>query len=118
MADKIFVNGLISKDIPDTAPDWILGKHSIKVQDLIDWLTANKHLADKNGWINTVTKRSQTTGKRFIEVDTWQPNQQQEPTNTLTGQEAEDNKALIDQARQIRQQALESGEVNPDDIPF
>jgi len=83
MADKIFVNGLISKDIPDTAPDYILGKHSIKVQDLINWLEANKHLADANGWINTITKRSQSTGKRFIEVDTWQP-KKQEPVVQLS----------------------------------
>lgn len=118
MVDKIFINGLISKDIPDTTPEWVLGKHSIKVQELIDWLTTNKHLADQNGWINLVTKRSQSTGKRFMEVDTWKPNTQ-EPVNKLTGQEAEDNKAQIELAKKIQEQAMkDAGEVNPDDIPF
>lgn len=68
---KIFVNGLISVEVPQTAPEWILGKNSIKVDELIKWLQENKHLANEAGYINTVTKASKTTGKRYIEVDTW-----------------------------------------------
>jgi hypothetical protein len=82
---KIFVNGLLSKDVPDTAPEFILGKNSIKVNDLIQWLQENRHLADENGWINTITKRSQSTGKRYIEVDTWK--REQPPKKVLTREE-------------------------------
>lgn len=85
---KIFVNGLLSKDVPDTAPEFILGKNSIKVDDLINWLQENRHLADENGWINTITKRSQTTGKRYIEVDTWKrPIENEQPKRVLTREE-------------------------------
>lgn len=71
--EKIFVNGLISKDVADTAPEWILGKMSISVNELINWLEKNRKLQDENGWINLTVKRSQKTGKRYIEVDTWKP---------------------------------------------
>lgn len=79
--EKIFVNGLISKDVADTAPEWILGKMSISVNELINWLEKNRKLQDENGWINLTVKRSQKTGKRYIEVDTWKP----EPKMEVTG---------------------------------
>jgi len=69
---KIFINGLISKEVPETAPAFILGKMSIKVDDLITWLQSNRNLAD-NGWINLTVKRSANTDKRYIEVDTYKP---------------------------------------------
>jgi hypothetical protein len=71
--EKTFVNGLISKDVADTAPEWILGKMSMQVNELINWLEKNRKLQDENGWINLTVKRSQKTGKRYIEVDTWKP---------------------------------------------
>jgi len=76
--DKVFVNGLVSKDVADSAPSWILGKMSIKVNELINWLEKNRELQDDNGWINLTVKRSQKTGKRYIEVDTWKPEKQEE----------------------------------------
>lgn len=71
--EKTFINGLISKDVADTAPEWILGKMSIQVDDLKRWLNDNDKLADENGWINLTVKRSQKTNKRYVEVDTWKP---------------------------------------------
>lgn len=71
MAEKIFVNGFISKDVPDTAPDFILGKGAVHVPSLIEWLITNKGLADDKGYINITTLRSKTTGKRYTEVDTY-----------------------------------------------
>lgn len=70
--DKIFVNGLISKEVEATAPDFILGKLSVKVQDLMMWLEVEgrKHATDD--WLNLTIKKSKL-GKRYIEVDTWKP---------------------------------------------
>lgn len=73
--EKVFVNGLVSKDVPDTAPEWILGKMSIQVNELINWLEKNRKIQDDNGWINLTVKRSKNTGKRYIEVDTWKKTQ-------------------------------------------
>ncbi len=77
---KVFVSGLISKDIPDTTPEWILGRLSVKMEDLYLWLRENKGMADENGWINLTILRSKTTGKRYIEVDTWKPTKVEAPT--------------------------------------
>ena len=101
--EKIFVNGLVSKDVPPTAPEWILGKLSIQVDDLGMWLKNNDKLADANGWINITVMRSKSTGKRYIEVDTWKPTAKTEdrtPVQVTTGY----NPA--------------TGEVNVVDIPF
>lgn len=77
MADKIFVSGLYSKDVSDSAPDFILGKLSVQPSQLIAWLTNNRKLEDEKGYINlTVLKNRE--GKRYIEVDTWKPTQQAE----------------------------------------
>lgn len=81
MSEKIFVNGLISKDVPDTAPEFILGKLSVKVSELAKWLNDNKGLAD-NDWINLTVMRSKTTGKRYIEVDTYKPKTEQVETKS------------------------------------
>lgn len=120
MAEKIFINGLISKDISDTTPDWILGRLSVKVEDLQKWLTENSALQDENGWINLTVKRSEKTGKRFIEVDTWKPTQQAvaDTTNKLTGQAAEDNKRRIDEINAQYQKDLEEGKAMVEEIPF
>lgn len=107
MADKIFVNGLISKDIPETTPEFILGKNSIHVDSLIKWLQeTGKGLADEKGYINTVTLRSKSTGKRYIEVDTWKPKAQEpkdeSPSVKVGGYEG----------------PLANGEAPVDSIPF
>ena len=81
---KVFVSGLISKDIPETTPEWILGRLSVKMEDLYLWLRENKGMADENGWINLTILRSKTTGKRYIEVDTWKPTKTDTPAPVAT----------------------------------
>jgi hypothetical protein len=73
MADKIFVNGIISKEVPATAPDFILGKFSIQPNELTNWIIKNRMLEDGNGFINCTVLRSKSTGKRYVEVDQWKP---------------------------------------------
>jgi hypothetical protein len=72
--DKIFANGFLFKDKNENAPEWVIGKMSIKVDEATEWL--NDH-ADK-GWVNIEIKRSQS-GKPYMELDTWKPTPQDEP---------------------------------------
>lgn len=103
MAEKIFVNGIVSKEVAPTAPDFILGKLSIQVDDLKRWLEANDNLCDENGWINLTVMRSRGTGKRYIEVDTWKPvAKSAEATAPVATSSFDPTK----------------GEVKTDDIPF
>ncbi len=69
--DKIFVNGMISNEVPETAPDFILGKGAFKVDDLINFLNSNKEYA-VNGYLNYTILRSKTSGKRYVELDLYQ----------------------------------------------
>lgn len=75
--DKIFVNGLISKEVEETAPAFILGKLSISVDNLIKWLETEGKKNANNGWLNLTIKKSQL-GKRYIEVDTYKPAKKEE----------------------------------------
>jgi hypothetical protein len=107
MEDKkiVFVNGLISKDVADTTPEWILGKMDIDVENLIIWLSTTGRQVATNGWINAQVKRSKKTGKRYIEVedDSWK-----------TKGKVEIKKESPD----IVVPKMDTGEINPNDIPF
>lgn len=69
---KIFVNGLFSKKVPDTAPAWVIANLSVHRESLLKWLTENPQLADEQGYIRMTIKESKE-GKRYTEVDTWKP---------------------------------------------
>ena len=72
--EKIFANGFLFKDKNEQAPEWVIGKMSIKVDEAIEWL--NEH-AD-GGWVNVEIKRAQS-GKPYIELDKWKPTNQAPP---------------------------------------
>lgn len=73
MADDIeFVNGLIVKAPHQNAPDFVKAAISIKVADLIEWLSGRDE-----EWINVDVKESKG-GKWYAAVSTFKPKQQQE----------------------------------------
>lgn len=73
MADDIeFVNGLIVKAPHANAPDFVKAAISIKVADLIEWLSGRDE-----EWINIDVKESRG-GKWYAAVSTFKPKQQQE----------------------------------------
>jgi len=105
----IFINGLLSKEVPETAPDFILGNLSINVNDLITWLMdARTKEYCKNGWINAQIKRGQS-GKRYIQVDTWQPSPRGESPSTPD---------VRGQGMAQAEREFKNGEVNLDQVPF
>ena len=67
MADKIFANGMIVKDRRN-APEYVLVKLSIKVDDFRKTLTQH----EDNGWVNINILRGRS-GKEYAEIDTWKP---------------------------------------------
>lgn len=110
MAEKIFVSGFISKDVPDTAPDYILGKGSLHVESLLKWLQDNKNLAE-NGYINITTLRSKTTGKRYTEVDTYK-----KPVATV--EEVKEPVVIGGYTGPVSPSNYDGSAVNVDAIPF
>lgn len=74
MEDKVFIDGYITRDIPDTMPLFILGAGAIHADKMIKWLQENKKYADKGGWIPYQTLRSKEKGTRYSVIDMYQVN--------------------------------------------
>ncbi len=71
--EKIFVDGMRFEAPSDTQKEktpWIKGKISIKVGELIPFL--QKH-GISTGWVNIDLKKSDNTGKLYLELNTWKP---------------------------------------------
>lgn len=65
--DKIFADGFLFKK-RETAPEWVVGSMSVKVDEAVGFLTSNA----KNGWVNLNVNQSRG-GKYYIELDTFVP---------------------------------------------
>lgn len=64
--EKIFADGFSFKR-QENAPDFVVGRQSIKVDEAIDFL--KQHV--KNGWVNIDIKQAKS-GKYYCELDTWE----------------------------------------------
>lgn len=80
--EKVFADGFVFKR-KETAPDFVIGQQSIKVDAAIAFLQEN----EKNGWVNLDIKQSQK-GTYYMELDTWEPKAKSE--EALTDSEASD----------------------------
>ncbi len=66
--EKIFADGFIFKR-NKKAPDFVIGRMSIKVDDAIAFLKQH----EENGWVNLSTKQARS-GNYYVELDTFKPN--------------------------------------------
>lgn len=66
--EKVFANGFSFKR-RESAPDFVIGNISVKVDEAIEFLNQNKKA---DGWVNLNILKSQS-GKPYIELDTWSP---------------------------------------------
>lgn len=69
--EKVFADGFSFKR-RESAPDFVIGNVSIKVDEAVPFLQKNA----KNGWVNlnVLTAKS---GKQYIELDQWEPNKEE-----------------------------------------
>lgn len=65
--EKIFAEGFIFKK-NEKAPEFVVGRMSIKVDDAISFLKQHQ----KNGWTNLSIKQARS-GNYYIELDTYEP---------------------------------------------
>jgi hypothetical protein len=68
--DKVFAKGFNFKR-SENAPEWVVGKLSIKLEDAMPFLTQNQ----ANDWVNLNVVQGKQ-GNYYIELDTWKPNGQ------------------------------------------
>ena len=68
MADeKIFADGFSFKR-SENAPDFVVGRLSLKVDDAVAFLRTN----EKKGWVNLNIKTARS-GNHYVELDTFEP---------------------------------------------
>lgn len=65
--EKIFADGFSFKR-NEKAPDFVVGRLSIKADDGVAFIRAN----EKNGWINLNIKTARS-GNHYVELDTYEP---------------------------------------------
>jgi hypothetical protein len=81
--DPIFPDGFILKR-RESAPDWVIGSLSIKVDEAIQFLTTHQ----SNGWVNIEMKTSKE-GKPYCQLDTWKPDGSKAKKETAQKQSTE-----------------------------
>ena len=65
--DKVFAKGFNFKR-SENAPEWVVGKLSIKLEDAMPFLTQNA----SGDWVNLNVVQGKQ-GNYYIELDTWKP---------------------------------------------
>ena len=79
--EKIFADGFSFKR-RENAPDFVVGRISVKVDDAISFLKQHQ----KNGWVNLNCNQSRA-GKYYLELDTFVPKTQGNGVDTAPNQE-------------------------------
>jgi len=80
--EKIFAEGFSFKK-QDNAPDFVVGRVSVKCDEAISFMKEHQ----SNGWINLNIKYAKS-GNPYMELDTWKPTERKEETASI--QEDED----------------------------
>lgn len=68
MSETIFPDGIIVKSPSPQAPDYVVAKLSIKVDEFIAFLKAN----EQKGWVNLEVLNGKT-GKLYAKLDNYTP---------------------------------------------
>jgi hypothetical protein len=67
--EKIFADGFSFKR-NEKAPDFVVGRMSIKADDAVAFIREH----EKNGWVNLNIKTARS-GNHYVELDTYEPTQ-------------------------------------------
>jgi hypothetical protein len=70
--EKIFADGFVFKR-NEKAPEFVVGRLSIKIEDAVAFMKANQN----NGWVNLDIKQARS-GNFYVELDTFKPTEKQE----------------------------------------
>jgi hypothetical protein len=71
--ERVFAKGFYVKQNPQ-APDYVIGNLSIKADEAIEFI--KEHTNDR-GWVNLSMMKSKEEGKAYIELNTYEPKQQE-----------------------------------------
>ena len=105
--EKIFADGFVFKR-NEKAPDFVVGRLSIKVDDATAFIKAH----EKSGWVNLNVKTARS-GNFYIELDTFNPTQKNDSAVDNYEAKKETAKAPAPAPAPAQQQEEED-----DDLPF
>ena len=77
MSDNELVNGLYPKQKPDNAPDFVLGKVSINLEQFMPWIRQWCKENPGEQWVN-IDMLVSRNGKPYAKLDTWKPQRKEE----------------------------------------
>ena len=105
--EKIFADGFVFKR-NEKAPDFVVGRLSIKVEDAIAFMKQH----EKSGWVNLNVKTARS-GNYYMDLDTFEAKSQDSAVDKY---EAKSNAPKLngDMANQFN----EAQEEEEDDLPF
>lgn len=87
--EKIFAEGFSFKR-NEKAPDFVVGRLSLKVEDAVAFMRAH----EKKGWVNVNIKTARS-GNHYVELDTYEPPQagskKQDAKEQVEGLTADEN---------------------------
>ena len=111
--EKIFADGFFFSR-RDNAPEWVLGRISVKLEDALPFLKQHA----KDGYVNINVNMSQG-GKPYCELDTFVPRPRTENSGSSRGNAA----APTSNSNRRRQpeppiEDDNDGEGDPDELPF
>ena len=81
--EKIFADGFSFKR-SENAPDFVVGRLSLKVDEAIGFIKEN----EKKGWVNLNIKTARS-GNYYVELDTFEPKNKSEDAPTPAKKKAE-----------------------------
>ena len=100
--EKIFADGFVFKR-NEKAPDFVVGRISIKVDEAIAFMNQHK----KNGWVNLNVKTARS-GNYYIDLDTFESK----------NESAVDKYHAKKKPNPLSQQVLTESDEEEDDLPF
>ncbi len=114
--EPIFVDGIFIKDIPDTAPEYILADYSINIDKFKAWLDLHSGKAVR-GWLNITVKKSQA-GKKYAQLNTYRPQESTSDAPQSPSQaENTENRFQFNKTEELPV-IQQNEDVNVEDIPF
>ena len=78
MSDSELVNGLYPKAKSDRAPDYVIGKVAINLEQFRPWVQQWQRDNPGEQWIN-VDMLVSKAGKPYAKLDTWKPEPKPDP---------------------------------------
>jgi len=108
--EKIFADGFLFKR-NEKAPDFVVGRMSIKVEEAIAFMKQH----EKNGWVNLGVKTARS-GNYYIELDTFEAKSQESAVDKYESKNRPIPKMNGDMANQFNE--AQEFKDEEDDLPF